>query len=232
MYNGPLWFLQNLLMLYLIYPIINITYNNNKKVYYYLFGIVTFFTFIGGFLTSINNLHILNVENISTFINNIDPIKNGVFIFYFILGGVLYDKREMLNIKKNRIVLLVVGIIIYILSVLFTVYIFMYKNITFTSNYLYSRFPLAIIICAMFVIVYNYKSKEKFYNKIIKSIGENTLGIFLMHVPLKLVLETFNIIKYNSLINRIFAFLLVFIISYGLTIIIKKIPYINKIIKI
>ena len=231
-YNGPLWFLQNLLMLYFLYPIINITYHNNKKIYYYLFGVVAFFTFIGGFITSINNLHILDIGKVNTFINNIDPLQNGVFIFYFMLGGVLHDKIEMLDIKKNRVILIVVGLIIYILSVLFTVYIFKHKCVVFKDNYLYGRLPLAIIICAMFAVVYNYKSKEKIYNKIIKSIGENTLGIFLMHVPLKLVLEAFNIIKYNSLLNRIIAFILVFVISYGLTIIIKKIPYVNKIIKI
>ena len=231
-YNGPLWFLQNLLMLYFVYPIISYTYRNNKNYYYYLFVIVTFFTFIGGLLTSIDNLGFKFFSNISVFINSINPLQNGIFIFYFMLGGVLHDKIELLNVRKNKMIIIIIGLIVYILSVLFTWYIFMYKNVSFVDNYLYRRLALAIIICGIFTIVWSYKNKGRLYNKLILSIGENTLGIFLIHVPIKLLLETLKIINNSTLTNRVVTFIVVFVLSYAITLIIKKIPYINKLVKI
>ena len=148
------------------------------------------------------------------------------------LGGVLHDKIELLNVRKNKMIIIIIGLIVYILSVLFTWYIFMYKNVSFVDNYLYRRLALAIIICGIFTIVWSYKNKGRLYNKLILSIGENTLGIFLIHVPIKLWLETLKIINNSTLTNRVVTFIVVFVLSYAITLIIKKIPYINKLVKI
>ena len=42
-YSGILWFLQNLITLYLLYPILNIVHDNNKKVYNYFYGVLIAF---------------------------------------------------------------------------------------------------------------------------------------------------------------------------------------------
>ena len=232
-YNGPLWFLQNLLMLYFIYPVINHLFQNNKKIYYYLFFVVTFFTFVGGLLLSIENLHIFKlIININTFIKSINPISNGVFIFYFMLGGVIFDRLYMFDKKKNRIVIMIIGLAFYIFSILFTSYIFKFKNIDFTNNYIYGRITLAFIICGIFALLYTYKSTNRFYNIFIKSVGENTLGIFVMHLPIMMLLKKISILNLQKLSSRIFLFLLVFIVSYLLTILIKKIPVVKKIVTI
>lgn len=232
-FNGPLWFLQNLLMLYFIYPVINYVYQNNKKIFYYLFIIVTFFCFFGAFIQSVENLHLIkNVENIRIFLNSINPISNAIFIFYFMLGGVIKDKLDFFDKKKNRIIIIIVSIVTYILSLVFTLFIFKYRKVDFISNYLYGRITLAIIICGLFSIVYTYKSKNKFYNIIVQSIGSNTLGIFVLHYPIMLLLRKLDFFNMDNITSRIILFLLVFIVSYLLTLLIKKIPFVKKILTI
>lgn len=59
-YTGVLWFLQNLIALYLIYPVLKIVHDNDKKVYNYFFIILLIFTMFTNLLSLISNL--INTE--------------------------------------------------------------------------------------------------------------------------------------------------------------------------
>ena len=227
---GHLWFLQHLFKLYLIYPILNFLFKENKKVYYYFFYIVLFFVFFPKLLISINNvMHSVYIGNFYTFIDRINPFRSGIFIFYFMLGGILREKEDIL---KNNVKIILLGILSYIISVVYCYHIIKFENHPFVSNYIYGSILLAAIITALFSLTLKYKSKNRIYNKYITSIGKNTMGIYLIHFPLNIIIRNLFTINLVNLPQRTIYFLIILNLSWIISLIIAKIPYINKSIKL
>ena len=81
-YTGVLWFLQNLLAIYLVYPLLWYLFNEKYDFYEYLFGVVTAFV-LGlrtlGFLRDILSTR-FDTEMLSRcidFLYRLNPIGNG-----------------------------------------------------------------------------------------------------------------------------------------------------------
>lgn len=234
-YTGPLWFLQSLITLYIMFPILKVLHDNNKKVYNYFFIIVTVFT-VG--LSLINNI-LLTVDSklkidlcyyFNTFFKNYNPIRNGSFIFYFMLGGYLFEKREVFEKRKNRLIMFMIGIISWIAA--FALAILMSKTTgkQVASNFNYSSIFMAAMMIGLYAITYKYVNKNHFYNKMIMDIGKNTLGIYLIHKIL--TIAGLSVIKQNSYSQNLLFSIIIFITSYVLVKMIKRIPIIKKMIEI
>ena len=79
-------------------------------------------------------------------------------------------------------------------------------------------------------ISFNYKDKNHWYNKFIETVSKNSLGIYLIHIIIIRILN--SVITETLPIGiRIIKVIFIFLVSLGLTLIIKKIPKINKIIE-
>ena len=85
-YTGVLWFLQNLIALYLIYPVLKIVHDNNKKVYNYFFIILLIFTMFTNLLSLMSNL-------INTKIK-FEGIK--IIITYISKFQILYNRNNLI----------------------------------------------------------------------------------------------------------------------------------------
>lgn len=234
-YTGPLWFLQSLITLYIMFPVLKVLHDNNKKVYNYFFIIVTVFT-VG--LSLINNILLIVDSKLkidlcyyfNTFFKNYNPIRNGSFIFYFMLGGYLFEKREVFEKRKNRLIMFLIGIISWIAAFALAILISKTTGKQVASNFNYSSIFMAAMMIGLYAITYKYVNKNHFYNKMIMDIGKNTLGIYLIHKIL--TIAGLSVIKQNSYSQNLLFSIIIFITSYVLVKMIKKIPIIKKMIEI
>ena len=215
-YTGTLWFLQNLIMLYLVFPVLKVLHDENKKIYNYLFIIVGIFTvglkFVNSILIIVQDMSNIKIAiYFSTFFSKYNPIQNGSFLFFFMLGGYIFEKKEILEIKKNRIYCVLIGIISIGLAFLLGVITSKVSKHMVSDSFNYCTIFTGPIIILMFTIFYKWNEKDKIYNKLIMDIGKNSLGIYLVH---KIVIVFFPIC--------------ILITSYLIIKIIRKIPIIKK----
>lgn len=233
-YSGALWFIQKLLLIYLIYPAIKTLYDNNKKAYNYLFLTVTLFNFIPPFLNLIadfiNKPGFYELKNeFNNCISRFNPFGSSYYLFYFMLGGYFYELKDKLD--KHKLIEITIGIICYILAVIIGIYLSLRNKALYSNNYLYSQILLIPIILALLAICMKFKKN----NVIIGSVGKNTMGIYVIHPIVIALLNKIDCLsKFNNmgLCYRFIFLILVFLASYLITLIISKIPKLNNIIKI
>lgn len=238
-YAGFLWFLQSLIGLYILFPLIKIVHDNNKKVYnYFAITIILFsvgINFVDIMCQLIGNL--INVNNLSSLVlnnfNRINPYVNTMFLCYFILGGVVYEKRNIFENKKNITIAVILGILSWIIAIIYGYAISKLLNKTYNDGYNYNQIFLMITVIGLYALSTLYKNKNNnFINRFITSIGKNTMGIYLIHSIIleitKKYVNVFSLHFYQRLIISIGVLICSWIISIG----IMKIPKLNSIIKI
>lgn len=233
-YTGLLWFLQDLIKLYLFFPILKIVHDNNKKVYNYFFIMITFFTIgiplISNLLSILQSFMNINVKYFNVFIEKYNFISNGTFLFYFMLGGYLFEKKNIFEKRENRIFVFLIGIISSITVFIYAIVLSKITKVQVAPNFNYSSIFLAITIIGIYAITYKYKNKNHYYNKLIMDIGKNTFGIYLVHKIL--VIWGIKIIEENNMTRNLLFSIIIFTLSYIITKLIKRIPVLNKIIQI
>lgn len=238
-YTGILWFLQNLIALYLLFPVLKVLHDNDKKIYNYLFIVVTIFTIGMNFFSLINNIIEIKtswkgLKYLLSYISKFNIITNGYFVFYFMLGGYIFENRNKLKLGNNNkkvIAIIAIGALAWLFAIIYGICLTFIQKKMINDNYNYSTVFLCLTIIGLYCLTSNYKNTGNIINRIIESIGKNSLGIYLIHM---LVIRGLKIIQfpYNLFIQRLGFSLLVFIISYVIVIFIKKIPYVSKIISL
>ena len=239
LYSGHLWFLQNLISLYIFFPIIKIVHDSNKKVYNYLAITMIFFSVGINFLNSICQLicKLSNIENLSAMIlnnfNKINPYINNMFLCYFIIGGIVFEKKNLFENKKNVFYAVMLGLISWIIAIAFGYTMSKLNNKTYTENFNYNQIYLIITIIGLYALSTLYINKNNnLLNRFITSVGKNTMGIYLIHCIILEILKKYINIWNASFFQRLVISFDVLIISWLISIMIMKIPKVNKILKI
>lgn len=239
LYSGHLWFLQNLISLYIFFPIIKIVHDSNKKVYNYLAITMIFFSVGINFLNSICQLicKLSNIENLSAMIlnnfNKINPYINNMFLCYFIIGGIVFEKKNLFENKKNVFYAVMLGLISWIIAITFGYTMSKLNNKTYTENFNYNQIYLIITIIGLYALSTLYINKNNnLLNRFITSVGKNTMGIYLIHCIILEILKKYINIWNASFFQRFVISFDVLIISWLISIMIMKIPKVNKILKI
>ncbi|MBP3831478.1 MAG: acyltransferase [Clostridia bacterium] len=239
LYSGHLWFLQNLISLYIFFPIIKIVHDSNKKVYNYLAITMIFFSVGINFLNSICQLicKLSNIENLSAMIlnnfNKINPYINNMFLCYFIIGGIVFEKKNIFENKKNVFYAVMLGLISWIIAIAFGYTMSKLNNKTYTENFNYNQIYLIITIIGLYALSTLYINKNNnLLNRFITSVGKNTMGIYLIHCIILEILKKYINIWNASFFQRFVISFDVLLISWLISIMIMKIPKVNKILKI
>lgn len=239
LYSGHLWFLQNLISLYIFFPIIKIVHDSNKKVYNYLAITMIFFSVGINFLNSICQLicKLSNIENLSAMIlnnfNKINPYINNMFLCYFIIGGIVFEKKNIFENKKNVFYAVMLGLISWIIAIAFGYTMSKLNNKTYTENFNYNQIYLIITIIGLYALSTLYINKNNnLLNRFITSVGKNTMGIYLIHCIILEILKKYINIWNASFFQRFVISFDILIISWLISIMIMKIPKVNKILKI
>lgn len=233
-----LWFLQALVCVYLLYPLIKEIYDKeDKSILKYFLGIAFIFTFGNVILNDILNITygILGINRVNLF-NNFNVFRGfyGYTIVYFILGAIILEKLRN-NTKVN---LKVMSALFFIgMTTLFLYGIMMSKLSSQVYDTVWNGYDtiMTLVICiSIFGLSFLCKDKFNKYEKMIQIIGENTLGIYFIHRFVGEVLRPYyaTLPFYRDVLPNILFGLIVMFVSLGITLILKKVPLINRLFKI
>ncbi len=110
-WNWHLWFLRTLVSVYIFYPLLFISFQNNKKVFYFFFCCVCIFTFGNMFIGQglkffsiiLNKFNGVAFESKNYFSNfNIFHGDWKYGIGYFMLGGILFQYKNLFQLKLGK----------------------------------------------------------------------------------------------------------------------------------
>lgn len=222
-----LWFLYMLIGLYLLTPIFRCFVNNCKREH--IEYVLILFFIIGTCIPFINFI----LSNFSVFQGK--PMYFSVaelssYMGYYI-AGYYFSKYRLKN--KVKISIYILAVLSLLFTIIGTSIISIYKNepIVGLSDYI---LPNTLFVAYGIFLFFQEKfEKIRFSDKklkIISKIGQDTFGIYLIHA---LVLNVFwsiglTVFIINPIISIPLISILAMVISEIGTIIIKKIPVLNK----
>jgi len=237
--TNHLWFIAAIIGIYIFFPLIKYIYDNSK-LFMYLWWVCLILTIgnvvlnqavtvVSYFLTQGNTVYNLN------WFKAYNPFRNlhGYALTYFCLGGLinkLMDRlNQMTNVKRNVLatgILCVNCLLLWMTGILNThisqnnwdVVWFGYDTV----------FTLVNVIC-LYVLCSNLK-KDIF---IIRSIADNTLGIYFIHENVRFILDRYvmNSKLTSTFPGHLLYALSILIISYLICLIMRHIPIVRRLIK-
>lgn len=217
-----LWFMYAIIGIYIILPFVqNMCKNLSKQEENLFMGLWLFFVGV---------VYIIKLE-LKLEINYLIPIIQGTYYLgYFVVGSILYRriKEKKLDNKWHKFLILL-SIMCYVITIVGSCYL-SFKHDKY-YNLLLGYRSIYYMLSSISIYLLFINNKEKFReNKLITSISGLSFGIYLIHpVFLNLITENIEIINQISYAFIPLYTVVIFILSYIACLIIKKIPYINKI---
>ena len=221
-----LWFLPMIAGLYLIVPIIRkwLSIASKKDVEYFLILFIVFKVFVE---TAQAMVHWRLVNFLIKFV---DATMITSYLGYFVLGYyVFYYGIE----KKWHKCIYAFGLIGECANVLFSIILSRHSNTPRAGIFdSYSIFTFMVVL-ALLVFFFD-KSKERNNSikckKMISEVSNATLGIYLTHV---MIIETLDVLKINAMSFPIalgvpILSILVFIIGFCISSLLRRIPFIGR----
>lgn len=226
--SSPLWFLVVLGFLYILNPIWQQLFENDKQKITAQF--ITYLSLSFGIITTFFQYFAKNTNMFNSFTAWM------AFVGFYLYGGLL--KKNWLNIPKlfwNGIII-VIGVFCTCLGDILTHWLTLHQIssfwIDYTSNYLSIPVVLTSIGLFNFLLQTNFKKLSLFS---LSWLANHSFGIYLLHPYVISFLMfcvgfDFNKMSLNVYLFTIYNIILVFTISLFLTVVLKKIPKIRMLI--
>ena len=230
-YTGVLWFLQSLIALYLLMPVLKIVYDANYRRFKYLFCIVAFFTVGIDTIELLLELlapvvHGTSIFLISAYLERFGIFSDGNFVLFAMLGGILW--KEMEYIEKKRYLFVGLGLGAWLIAILCGVILGLDNQSMYNPTFNYGSIFMVFILVGWYAATLSYQNQGKWYNKVIRSIGENTLGIYFLHIFIIAIVRM--ILPYESIGVRMIQWGIVFIVSWLGSVMMKKVPVVKNLV--
>lgn len=224
--KAHLWFMYALISIYLILPfvrkIFKNTNSNEDKLFIYLW---IFFTGIVYVLRLLIGAIGFNVQ----ILYPVPLVQGTYYLGYFVLGHIIYKYLSKIRFNKNQL-----------LSI-FSINIFIVFIITFTASIITNKYYEALfayrsifyILSSSSIMILLLKNKYILKRKVIKFIdyiAPYSFGIYLSHVIFLNIFNRIGITWLNSIFGIPLFSIIIFILSYMLVYLIKKIKYLKEII--
>ncbi len=240
-----IWFLIAIVHIYILYPMLKILISNkNKDIAKYFFIITFIFTFGNSAINSFRHMieFILNRKITDSIIFNYFGRFNIFYetyaytIVYFSLGIILVYLMKKESIKKQKISILILAL--FILNGISLIHSIMVSNIR-GNRYDpvwngYETISTMLMAIVFFIITFKLEDKLEKANKIITLVGNNTLGIYLIHMLLlfkyKPIFSATSI--GNTIWGNVIFTIIILSVSLLITLIIKKIPILKKLLEL
>lgn len=241
--TDSMWFMSAYIAVMIFYPISYYLIQSaiGMKLYIYIMILLLF----GGMIIPTLNYWIYYIGKINPFeipnaskMLQLNPFGNySHMLFYFLLGGIIfkYRNREIEWFKrKKKEWISTSAILIGLFGLVVAKYVqtgsLKWMNIYLESGY--SHIFTLVLSVGIYFFVMNLKDSQINY-KIGKIIGRNTMGIYYMHIPAIYVINQMVSKagwEHNSLLSHTIRTVLVVVICSCLTIFIKKIPVIKRLV--
>lgn len=242
-WSNHLWFLMALFVLYIFFPLMKSAYDSNKK-YLLFFGVIVSLIVLGN--STANLLFSLGSvllgkplpENSLNIFNQFNPIS-GLYDFtflYFILGAFLFANASSLKkaFKKYILVFILISSIFLLAIYGFT----LSENSAVAWDPVWGGFStifalIAIICTYLLSLSYKFDNSRRFC-QLIQIISDCSLGIYLMQSIFTDLCRPYYVkLPISQTLFGDFSFtVILFLLCTLLTLILKKIPYLNHLIQI
>ncbi len=225
-----LWFLFMLTGLYLIVPFLRKIVESESFIKYFL-ALSFLFSFVLPQLFEIVSLYSESAGSvISRVMDNVDFHFARNYVFYFVWG--YYLNRIRLDRKARRIIY-TAGIIGFLATILLTAGVSVWKGEALETFYGYFTINVMLQSMLIFVLVkqrFEAISVSEKKKKFVRTLSEYSFGAYLVHA---LVIEALNLFGIHSLaFSPVLAVpvisVLVFVLSYLISALIHKIPFLKK----
>ena len=230
-YAGVLWFMEGLIGVYFVYPLLWRTYQEDFQSFRF------FFTALSILVAGVSCLELLrnalryhmDTEVLDQFIGLCKRFRTesgGWFLLYFCLGGMV--SRDLEKFLKKRTVILLIGAAAWAASYGFAYYMSKQSETMYDPSFNYESVFTAIFIVALFALALPYQAGEGPVPRLLIGIGKNTFGIFVIHKVFIWIIDRYFAVF--SLWERAVACAVVLGASYLLTLLMKKIPGLKKLV--
>jgi len=234
-----LWFLQALLYIYLLFPLIKALYDKEEApLLIYLLALLFVFTFGNTFLNTMINTggYITGIgfmKSSRNYFDWINPFRSyyAFSLVYFIVGGILAKNIDTIQVKKNYLV----SAVILGLLVLFLFGLIRTKTDTILFDTVWMGYDSAMILIAsiaVFILCAKINVRNEFVKKYVQLIGANTLGIYFIHKIIFAWLLPYHHFIPNDLLFNIIYTAFILLISLCISLLLKKIPFVRKLVEI
>ena len=233
-----LWYMGALTIIYLLFPLLKLVYDKDRKLLLYFCGVLSVFTFGNELLNHVmtiwyaakgTELSWVLMENWFTMFNPVAEIP-GYTIVYFCLGAFLQDFLDRLEGFRRRNVNLLAGAALVVLMGIHGIW---FTLLSKASNsyccviwYGYETVTGFLISLCAVVLLSNYRGAWKPGAKLLELVSSNTLGIYFMHmVPVHFLSAL--VYPIDALCNLPMNLLLSALVvgtCLGVTLVLKKIP--------
>ena len=231
-YAGVLWFMEGLISVYFVFPLLWRTYIEDFRSFRFFFVVLC--TFLGG----ANLLGLLRdalslykdtavLEQLIGLIGRFRAESGAWFVFYFCLGGMVYHYLNW--VRKKRKLLILAGVLTWALAFCFARFMTAKLGRLYDPSFNYESIFTAGLILALFALVLPYQKSETPTSRLLISIGQNTFGLFVIHKIFIWLIA--KIIPAEALWQRVTVCLLVFTGSYLVTLALKKTPGLHHLVE-
>lgn len=231
-YTGVLWFLQSLLALYFVMPVLKKIYDADYQCFKYFFYVVAFFTvgidtlrLVIPLLSPVLASDVLHM--VPTYLNKFSFLSNAQFVLFAMVGGILLKEKE--RIAQKRKLWIGMGLVAWALAILVGVVFSETNQSLYNPAFNYCSIFSLIILVGWYAATLGYENKGKWYHRVISSIGENTLGIYFLHIFVISIVR--DLIPYDSFGVRLLQWGIVYVASWIGSVIMKKIPVVRELVK-
>ncbi len=237
-----LWFLLAMIYIYILFPYFKTMYDRSEKIYsIYLIASIFLFTFGFVFINEVANaagyfLHSVTLKQLN--MNEVVPFNPftpwfGYTLIYFICGGYIAKNLQLFNYKAS---FLLAGI----LMSLFLLFLFglMKTNISgigFDSVWGgHDSIMTLVMAFSLFVLCSKITLKNERLIQISRLVGVNTLGIYFIHMPLGYWMTDYykRLAISNYFFADLFFALILMMVSLAISISLKQVPFLNRLVKI
>lgn len=225
-----LWYLWAIIGVYLITPVLRcFVKKDNTKIVLYCIILSVIFLFTKPVIDLLfSEVSVLkNVDGIYGCYLYIYNIVNsnflGIYITYYLTGWYILNGSF---VKKQKIIIYVLG---YISLMLLCLSIFFFPH---QYDLVYSNGSILIYLFSITIFIQIFdavKKYEIFTPTILTNLNKLSFGVYLIHI---IILRFLEIFIPQKIILMPLMWLLCICISFGLTFIISKIPFVKRIIKI
>lgn len=238
-YTGVLWFLQTLLGLYILYQFNKSMFDGDKEIKRIATAIVALTAIAAAiidqvapvFVTLLSENWQAALQDIGSRFAGINPFANVNAILFFVTGC-LIRRQEMKPVQFSKINWICIGFIAYVF-VLAWGYIASVITCRFMGSGLLCTAlggPLVVVGWYAFTTGSAANIRVCWIKKCVASLGSVTMGIYLLHVPVLIALR--KLWTPGPFGERLCFTVIVLLLSWGLSLIIRKAPMINRLIQI
>ncbi|EOD7438451.1 acyltransferase [Enterococcus faecium] len=214
------WFLGALIIILLLVPILNKIMTKSVKLY---FTILIMFLVISWGIDLYNHFS----DCVPLEANVTQTFRLWTWLSYYMIGGLIGKLEKKINFvnlnKPLKYLLVIMSPIIVIYSIC---------NITWISSvfaeYNYDNILIFIWIVIIFLLCISFAYFSKYEVKIIESISKCSFGIYIVHIIVLRIFE--KIFVFNGIVINLIAVLGIFLISWLITFVFSKVPYLSKLV--